>query len=849
MLFRSFTYDSEGPQVIGVTSSNPNGHFIAGDTIVIKVNFNESASVTGTPTLDLDLDAGAKAINYISGSGTTTLTFNYTVVGGDDSSRLDYGATNSLKLNSGTILDNLGNAANLTLATPGGSGSLGNNKNLIIDTTNPTAASVTIPASSSNPVPVSWTGGTDDNLSHHNVKLCTDNGCSVNCTSTINTVNGSPIEAPDVALNSNYYACVQAVDLGGNISAYTSSAATVNILGFEYLGLGMGRHVCALTVDKAAYCWGRNDYKQLGDNTTNNSSVPVAVKGGHLFSSVSGGQFHSCGLKADGSAYCWGRNMYGQVGDGTKSDRSSPTAVTGGHIFSKLLVGGNHTCGLKSDGSAYCWGRNDYGQIGDNSNTDRSSPATVSGGITFSSLYVGRSAVCGLESDGSAYCWGHNSSGLIGDGSNTHRKIPKAVSGGHQFSTLGISERTACGIRTDGAGYCWGLNSSGQIGDGTNTNRSSPRAVIGGHSFVSLAQGSETRSHCALKSDGSAFCWGNNSNGGLGDGTETNRSSPVAVTGGHLFSMVNKGFRHSCGIKSNGSVFCWGLNGSGELGNGTNIKTAVPVEITYPTPSIDCTSLAGAWIDVPGDADYGTNDFCLMKYEARNVSGAPFSQPTNAPWNSVSQATAISECQSLGNGYRLINNDEWMTVAANVAGVASNWSAGSVGNGVLAQGHSDNNPSNACESDANDTNAWVDGSCTGSSSGSFDQKRTLNLSNGELIWDLAGNLSEWTTYFNDSDKPTPTGGWNEYSTPVVGTGTTPLSDIIPTSKSYWNTSWNSSEGIGEYQAGTNGSGGALLRGGRFKFPKQVGVFTADFSIDSTYTTNGHKRGFRCVYSP
>ena len=71
-----------------------------------------------------------------------TLTFNYTISEGHTSGDLDYTATNSLSLNGGTILDGSGNAANLTLASPGASGSLGNYAAIVIDGVLPTISSV-----------------------------------------------------------------------------------------------------------------------------------------------------------------------------------------------------------------------------------------------------------------------------------------------------------------------------------------------------------------------------------------------------------------------------------------------------------------------------------------------------------------------------------------------------------------------------------------------------------------------------------------------------------------------------------------------------------------------------------
>ena len=82
-------------------------------------------------------------VNYASGSGGTTLTFNYTVASGHVSGDLDYASTSALALNGGTIKDGAGNAATLTLASPGNAGSLGANKALVIDGVVPTITNVT----------------------------------------------------------------------------------------------------------------------------------------------------------------------------------------------------------------------------------------------------------------------------------------------------------------------------------------------------------------------------------------------------------------------------------------------------------------------------------------------------------------------------------------------------------------------------------------------------------------------------------------------------------------------------------------------------------------------------------
>ena len=105
-----------------------------GASIPVTVTFTKSLIVTGAPTLALNTVPGRNA-TYNSGSGTSTLTFTYTVQAGDNSPRLDYTATTALTLSGGTIKDSAGNNATLTLPAPGAAGSLGANKNIVVDTT------------------------------------------------------------------------------------------------------------------------------------------------------------------------------------------------------------------------------------------------------------------------------------------------------------------------------------------------------------------------------------------------------------------------------------------------------------------------------------------------------------------------------------------------------------------------------------------------------------------------------------------------------------------------------------------------------------------------------------------
>lgn len=107
-----------------VTSSSPNGAYRAGQMVDVQVTFDRAVYVTGTPQLALSAAPGSRA-DYVSGSGTTKLTFRYVVNQGDATPDLDYTCTSALSLNGGTIRDAASNDTQLTLFEPGTPGSLG----------------------------------------------------------------------------------------------------------------------------------------------------------------------------------------------------------------------------------------------------------------------------------------------------------------------------------------------------------------------------------------------------------------------------------------------------------------------------------------------------------------------------------------------------------------------------------------------------------------------------------------------------------------------------------------------------------------------------------------------------
>jgi alpha-tubulin suppressor-like RCC1 family protein len=395
------------------------------------------------------------------------------------------------------------------------------------------------------------------------------------------------------------------VSLGAGLCSLAPApeAALAASRGIASISAG-GEHACAI-MNGAAYCWGENYNGELGDGTNSNSAVPVAVDttgvlAGKTLVQITAGYENTCALDSTGSAYCWGADRYGQLGDGTTSNSNVPMAVSttgvlAGKTLTQITTGLVDTCALDSAGAGYCWGWNAYGQLGDGTTTDSSVPVAVStggalGGARLSQITVGAYATCAVVVAGAPYCWGYNTYGELGDGTNTSSDVPVAVDtsgalAGKFVTLINASWYHTCAVDTTGAAYCWGQNDHGQLGDASSADSSVPVAVdasgaLAGKALTQITAGAFDT--CALDVSGAAYCWGYDSYGELGNGSTTSSSVPVAVdTGGLLegkvITQIYAGVWHTCALDAAGAAYCWGANASGELGDDATPPSAVPV--------------------------------------------------------------------------------------------------------------------------------------------------------------------------------------------------------------------------------------------------------------------------------
>ncbi|MEL0169538.1 MAG: Ig-like domain-containing protein, partial [Pseudomonadaceae bacterium] len=131
------------PVITGISTNASNGSYGIGDVITVSVTFDQIVNVDtsgGHPSLLLETGATDREIYYVSGSGSNTLSFSYTVQEGDQNPDLDYQSTGAFSLNGATIRSASSRDAVLTLPATGSADSLGGQFALVIDGVRPTAS-------------------------------------------------------------------------------------------------------------------------------------------------------------------------------------------------------------------------------------------------------------------------------------------------------------------------------------------------------------------------------------------------------------------------------------------------------------------------------------------------------------------------------------------------------------------------------------------------------------------------------------------------------------------------------------------------------------------------------------
>jgi alpha-tubulin suppressor-like RCC1 family protein len=517
-----------------------------------------------------------------------------------------------------------------------------------------------------------------------------------------------------------------------NLSGVTAAAAGV-------------AHTCAIAANGGVWCMGFNGDGELGNNSTNSTSIPVQVTGILTgATALATGDFHSCAVVGpQGTVSCWGSNSNGQLGNGKLTEANAPVTASKLPLVVSLAAGNAHTCALTGAGAVYCWGKGSNGQLGNQFVTGNQTTAVpvpnLASGVAGISANLDNS--CAVTAAGEVYCWGDNTYGQLGNGTDAGQSNTPVQVLGLPPGMIAVtsSEYHSCAEAADGGIWCWGYDGYGELGDGQVVNSVVPVAVVFGPSdggadggaaaaaFTAISAGADNM--LGLTASGEVSSWGNDLWGQLGNGTMETSLFPAPVEGfGGGITAISGGQLHGCALDASGTVWGWGDNRMGQLGNGNTTGSLVPVAATGlpgPATAIACggdhsCAIVGGQLYCWGDGSTGelgngqlsgsSLPVLVVNLSTATVAGVATAQAITCAWtaagaaycwgtdidgllgdNSMNQETVPTAVSGLTAGTtqmaiaRVINNSSGEGhVCAVVAGALFCWGSnqyGELGNG------------------------------------------------------------------------------------------------------------------------------------------------------------------------
>ncbi len=398
------------------------------------------------------------------------------------------------------------------------------------------------------------------------------------------------------------------------------------------------------------FCWGLNTEGQLGrGDSTTVSTIGLTQTAGMGFSSVDlpsheivqlvAGHSHTCALLADGTAYCWGSNEYGQIGQMGVSDLGRTNLVSAGTAIAtpldgqmdgftivSLSAGQHHTCAVVAHPVSIlsgifpqCWGLNNKGQLGQGNTLNIGDDEPPSTAVALQ----GAVDAAAFTYNQTTYC--NRAASVILDAPYSHAGL------------IATASMRSCAV-LDGGLQCWGNNNDFALGYGLPTS-----AVVGGQNVTADAQGvvqlkppsGTIRSvamgdahTCVLLCNAQVRCWGKPQLTGLASASAFGSpGAPVSSAPAVLFEegravQISAGAAHTCVVTLSHNIACWGDNQYGQLGYGNDVTigdnehpfTAGVVDLhTGPGTALEvhcgsdftCALLQGGFVQCWGNRDSG----------------------------------------------------------------------------------------------------------------------------------------------------------------------------------------------------------------------------------------------------
>jgi alpha-tubulin suppressor-like RCC1 family protein len=239
----------------------------------------------------------------------------------------------------------------------------------------------------------------------------------------------------------------------------TDNAAVVIPSVFDVIQVASaGSAEIALQAGGAVVWWGTLPITEV---STAVQAEPSPMRGLPPIQSISA-KDHVCALSKDGQIYCWGNNDFGQLGDGTTDPRASAAVIPTLQNIDTITAGNGFTCAVDQQGTVSCWGLNDHGLLGRGdvlsppglAHVHEPLPGIVVGLPPSKAVAAGDGFACALSTDGAVFCWG--GVGGVDPSTKLPTSTPFQISGLDSVTELALGTEYLCALRVDHTVWCEG---------------------------------------------------------------------------------------------------------------------------------------------------------------------------------------------------------------------------------------------------------------------------------------------------------------------------------------------------------------------------------------------------------
>lgn len=353
--------------------------------------------------------------------------------------------------------------------------------------------------------------------------------------------------------------------------------------------IGVGRAFgCALGKSSQVYCWGANDFGQLGalingPGVTKATQVQVTYPlqtALNKIDEISVGERHGCALHRDEkTVYCWGDNRFGQLGNTSARGLPEQVALGSNNLTLKgvrdLSVGTDRSCIISSRDEVFCWGNGADGILGSEKVLSQYPIRVldVNGEMlgSVSKIAVGYDHTCVIDNTQKLFCFGLNEFGQLGSKMFAAQVLDDRLKAIEKVISIDVYGLKTCLVYGDDQSVaCFGDKEIDNINQKNEKNSFSLEEVKHGlvpfKGAIGVALG---KSHlCVITAEQKVECLGDGSKGQLGIG------DIQTIKFGEVVDEKQKSLNDIWQIKSNGdfdcalkqesgAIWCWG-NWKGE---------------------------------------------------------------------------------------------------------------------------------------------------------------------------------------------------------------------------------------------------------------------------------------------